>query len=374
MKSIVVFVYGDANNPSTWSNVPYLFTTALEKKGYKVIRQDISTKQNIFTLFYSLVCKIIRPSTTFYFYRSKINRKIVEKKIKRTVEKYDNCVELYISMSFDFSPSEYTKKDVVLLSDWPIEYALERRYGRLPDFLEKRDIQRHKKVIENATYVISLFQDAAEYINQNFNNKAVYLGGLINGLCDVKGFEQTENRNYITFIGKKAYYQSAKQVVEAFEKLSPELVSDKGLELHIIGMNKGDFKNGNNPNVFFHGYLSKGKKDEYEEYYDIMRRSMVLINTNKKWAGMSSILEAMYYYRPIITSKYEEFVKTFGENINFGFYCENDSDEIKKCIEKISASGEDEYKALSVNAHTAVKDFTYASFVEKIEKLTGRFN
>lgn len=374
MKSIVVFVYGDANNPSTWSNVPYLFTTALEKKGYKVIRQDISTKQNIFTLFYSLVCKIIRPSTTFYFYRSKINRKIVEKKIKRTVEKYDNCVELYISMSFDFSPSEYTKKDVVLLSDWPIEYALERRYGRLPDFLEKRDIQRHKKVIENATYVISLFQDAAEYINQNFNNKAVYLGGLINGLCDVKGFEQTDNRNYITFIGKKAYYQSAKQVVEAFEKLSPELVSDKGLELHIIGMNKGDFKNGNNPNVFFHGYLSKGKKDEYEEYYDIMRRSMVLINTNKKWAGMSSILEAMYYYRPIITSKYEEFVKTFGENINFGFYCENDSDEIKKCIEKISASEEDEYKALSINAHTAVKDFTYASFVEKIEKLTGRFN
>ena len=32
MKNIIVFTYGDANNPSTWSNVPYLFTTTLEKK------------------------------------------------------------------------------------------------------------------------------------------------------------------------------------------------------------------------------------------------------------------------------------------------------------------------------------------------------
>ena len=63
MKTILVFTYGDANNPSTWSNVPYLFTNALEKKGINVIKIDISTKQNIFMYLYSLICKIIKPKT-----------------------------------------------------------------------------------------------------------------------------------------------------------------------------------------------------------------------------------------------------------------------------------------------------------------------
>ena len=117
-------------------------------------------------MLYSLICKIIRPSTTYYFYRSKINRKIAEKKIKNAVDKYDDIADLYISISFDFSPSEYTNKKVLLLSDWPIEYALEKRYNRKPDFLETGDIQRHKKVIESATHVISLFQDVAAYMKK----------------------------------------------------------------------------------------------------------------------------------------------------------------------------------------------------------------
>lgn len=371
MKNIVVFTYGDANNPSTWSNVPFLFTRALEQRGYNVIKIDISTKQNIFGMLYSLICKIIRPSTTYYFYRSKINRKIVEKKIKNAVDKYDDIADLYISISFDFSPSEYTNKKVLLLSDWPIEYALEKRYNRKPDFLETGDIQRHKKVIESATHVISLFQDVAAYMNERFSNKTVYLGGLINSLYPIDGFEETENRNYITFIGKKAYYDSAKEVVAAFNKLDPKLVDEKNLELHIIGMEKSDFKNINNDKISFHGYLNKGDKEQYETYYNVIKKSLMLVNTNKKWAGMSSILEVMYYYRPIITSRYDEFIKTFGNDIGFGLYSENNRDEIKTNIEKILNLNDEEYNTMSMNANSAVKDFTYDSFVGKIEKMIG---
>ena len=78
MKNIVVFTSGDSSNPSTWSNVPFLLTKSLEKKGYNIIRIDISTKNNIFTLAYTLFFKILKPKTTYYFVRSKINRKIDE--------------------------------------------------------------------------------------------------------------------------------------------------------------------------------------------------------------------------------------------------------------------------------------------------------
>lgn len=366
MKNIMVFTYGDANNPSTWSNVPYLFTTTLKNKGYNVISVDISTRQNIFTLFFSLVCKLIKPSTTFYFYRSKINRRIVERKIKKAVTNNDNMVDLYISISFDFSPAKYTNKKVLLISDWPIEYALEKRYKRKPDFMERRDIERHKSVIENSTYCISLFQDVASYMNVRFDKETIYLGGLINSLYSIDGFEDTNNRCYITFIGKKAYYDSAKEVVAAFENLSRELIDKRKLELHIIGMDKNDFKNVSNDKIFFHGYLNKGKKDEYETYYNVLKKSIVLVNTNELWAGMSSVLEAMYYYRPIITSKYEEFVQTFGEDIDFGYYSANNHIDIKSQLETIIQLNENEYKEMSISAHLAVKDFTYDAFIDKI--------
>lgn len=370
MKNIVVFTYGDAENPSTWSNVPYMFTTTLKKRGYNVINVDISTRQNILALIYSLICKILKPTTTFYFYRSKTNRKIVEKKIQKAVKAYDDIADLYISISFDFSPSQYTDKKVLLLSDWPIEYAIEKRFNRTADFLEKKDIERHKKVIESATYRISLFQDVAAYMNERFEKPTQYFGGLINGLCDIEGFEETENRDSITFIGKKAYIESAQEVITAFENLDKNLVESKNLKLQIVGMTRKDFKNIKNARICFHGYLSKGKKDEYQKYYEVIRRSLVLVNTSEKWAGMSSILEAMYYYRPIITSRYEEFAKTFGEEINFGFYSTNNSKEIKKHIENILNLEDEQYVELTKNANSAVKEFTYDAFISKIEKTT----
>ena len=87
---------------------------------------------------------------------------------------------------------------------------------------------------------------------------------------------------------------------------------------------------------------------------------------------MSSLLEVMYYYRPIITSKYEEFIKTFGESINFGYYSKNNSNEIKNILEKIINMPNQEYQKLAINAHESVKEFTYDSYIDKIMKLTKK--
>lgn len=369
MKKIVVFTYGDSNNPSVWSNVPYLLTKTLEKNNCQIIRVNIETKQNFFTYLYSLICKLLIKSTTYYFVRSKINRKIVNRKIKKIVKKYDNWVNFYISISYDFSPTPYTKKDVILISDWPIEYAIEKRFKRTPDFLEIKDIKRHKYVLDNATQKISLFQDVATYMNKHYKGKTYYLGGLINAFESTHGYDKIINRNFITFIGKKSYIESAQEIIKAFKLIEEKTITEKNLELHIIGMTKKDFPKINNDKIIFHGYLNKGNEKQRNEYYNVIKHSLVMINTNNKWAGMSSILECMYYYRPIITSKYDEFVKTFGNKIEFGYYANNNYQDILTKIKMILELPDITYKKMALISHEKVKSFSYDNFIKEILKI-----
>lgn len=366
MKKIVVFTYGNSNDPTVWSNVPYLLTKELEKQNCELLRVNIETKQNFLTYFYSLLCKILIRKTTYYFVRSKINRIIVNRKIKKIVKKYDEWADFYISISYDFSPSPFTNKDVILVSDWPIEYAIEKRFKKNPDFLEMKDIKRHKYLLDNATYKISLFQDVATYMNKYYKGKTYYLGGLINAFESTDGYDKINNRNYITFIGKKSYIDSAQEIIKAFKLIDKKMILSKNIELHIIGMNKKDFPKVDNNRIIFHGYLNKGNDNQRKEYYNIIRHSLVIINTNDKWAGMSSILECMYYYRPIITSKYDEFVKTFGNKIDFGYYANNNYQDILNKINLLLKQSYKNYTKMAFNSHEKVKDFSYCNFVKKI--------
>ena len=40
-KAFTVFTLGDSSDIATWSNVPYFFTRALERYGFKVVRVNI---------------------------------------------------------------------------------------------------------------------------------------------------------------------------------------------------------------------------------------------------------------------------------------------------------------------------------------------
>ena len=362
MKNVVVFTSGDANNPSTWSNVPYLFTNTLEKKGFNVIRIDMSNVRNIFTLAFNFLIKIIKPSSTFYFARTKLNRFFVERKIKKAVQKFDDIADFYISISYDFSPSKFTLKKVILFHDWPIEYLLKSRFNREPDFLEIGDVKRHEKIIKDADIVVSLFEDCAEFMENRYNRKVYYLGGLINAFDDYKKYEDVQNRNKITFIGKKSYKDCAIKLIKAFNQ-----IENSNIELHIIGMTKKDFIGINTPNnIKFHGYLDKGNEVQREEYYNIIKESVVIVNTSEKWAGMSSLFEVLYYYRPIIVSRFDEFVRTFGDEIDFGFYSKNSVSDIKSNLEKILSMNKKDYKKMIANAHNSVKDYSYSCYIDKL--------
>jgi hypothetical protein len=69
----------------------------------------------------------------------------------------------------------------------------------------------------------------------------------------------------------------------------------------------------------------------------------------------------------IIVTPYHDFVETFGKEINFGFYCENNlPNEIKKSIRSILTIPA--YEALCISAHNAVKNHTWDSYISNMLK------
>ena len=55
IQSITVYSNGDSNDLATWSNVPYLFCRALEKRGIKVYRVNIEANKILKRLLIQLL-------------------------------------------------------------------------------------------------------------------------------------------------------------------------------------------------------------------------------------------------------------------------------------------------------------------------------
>ena len=181
---------------------------------------------------------------------------------------------------------------------------------------------------------------------------------------------QSKKDSYdILFAGNTKYIEGASALLKAFTRLKENFPR---LKLHIIGMQESDL--GTLPEgVACYGYLDKGKEDERETYYRLFKESKVFINTTPRWAGFSATAEAMYFYLPVLISPYDEFTATFGETINFGYYCrENSPVVIEEAVIKIF--NHDAYELLCVNAHNAVKEFTWNVYMDKLINKTEALN
>ena len=98
-----------------------------------------------------------------------------------------------------------------------------------------------------------------------------------------------------------------------------------------------------------------------------MINARAIVNTTEKWAGPSSVFEAMYYGTPVITIPNRDFLLMVGEDSEIGYYCkENSVKEISEAIEKISGFRLKELFTISQNAHNAVKDFTWENYTRKL--------
>ena len=369
IKEITVFSIGDSNELKTWSNVPYFFTKSLEEKQIKVNRVDI--KENLILNFiykysFFVFYKLINKNSNHCYFRSGLNYFLTNCKIKKAIKEF-NQSEILIFLTYSFCANKYHNKKVVLLGDWCYLYYISTFLKREPMWFEKKALAREKKHINYADNVINLFPKSEEFNLKHFNDKnQFYLGHIINGNYDLNYEEiisKKLNSRKLLFIGNKKYMVGALNLIKSFEKLNTNA------ELHIIGLTKQDVGI-HLPGLFYYGYLNKGIVLENELYYKLIIEARVIVNTNPKWGSFSAITEAMYYQTPVITLPYPEFTKTYGTEINFGFYVNEDvTDDLTSKLTDILNDSKDEQLNKMKSAHNQVKNFSWSAYTNKVINL-----
>ena len=366
IKEVSVFTNGDSRKISTWSNIPFFFTETLISKGIKVNRIDISPSpffEKIYRRIFLRILKIIYINTTYTFFRSYVNYLHQKCRIRKTVKKYKNA-DVNIFLTFSFSSAGLTKKPTVLFSDWTYDHYFNNFLNRMPDIFEKSSIKREDRQIESSNLIFPLFPNVVDYMKKRYKNKNIfYIGNVINSLVDATEAQilaKKSNSHDLLFIGSRQYILGAKYLIKAFDVLKYEYPN---LSLHIIGMRENDFDYLPD-RVNCYGYLDKGKDSEKELYYSLLQKAKVFVNTTPGWGAFSASIEAMYFYVPVIVTPYNGFLKTFGENINFGYYCNNSIELLCLNIKKIFNN--DSYETLCINSHKAIRDFTWNSYIDKM--------
>jgi glycosyltransferase involved in cell wall biosynthesis len=373
IKEITVFTTGDSGKLSTWSNVLYFFTETLISKGIAVNRVDLSPSLIISklysVLFFSLL-KLFFKKTTYTYFRTLTHYLDVRHRIKKAVKKFPNA-DLNVFMTFSFSAVGFSDKPSVQICDWTYDHYFNYFENRKPDFLERASIKRENKMIEGSDFVFPLFPGVADYMKTQYKHKNIfYVGHVINSAYEGSEIEAVEAKmqaSNLLFVGDTKYLEGAVYLIKAF-KLLKEKYPD--LTIHIIGMNEEDIyilPEG----VRCYGYLDKGIDRDREIYYSLFQNAKIFINTTDKWGAFSATIEAMYFYTPVIVTPYNEFVRTFGEEIEFGYYCKSKS--AKMLQNRIAAILENPaYDSLCHNAHNAVKTFTWTSFVDRFLEVVSK--
>ena len=380
-KEIIVFTEGDSLSPDTWSNVPYFLTKSMEELGVDVHRVDIGLSTSnviekiivlvikIFIRLFKIIDKSSNPglgiNRTFFY------KKMVERKMKKAIKKFPNAN--IVSMNFSHCGKKFAKNQITcMLCDWTIEYLIEVQQNRKPGFFEKIAIKRQKKEITTSDYVITLFPDVQEYMEKKYKRKILYLGNVINS--DLIKFPETEtikqkfSGNRYLFIGRKKYIQSAIGLVNIVKKYNKN--NEDKVYVDIIGLNEDDDKTFKSSYVTCWGYLSKGNEQEKRCYYEKILRAKAIVNTTPIWNGMSSLIETMYYDTPIIIIPNPNFIKTFGEVCDFGYYCKSGDDiELINVLEKFQKLTLDDYSRMCIQSHKKVESFTWENYVKKILEL-----
>ena len=411
MKEICFFTNGDANDANVWSNVPYCFSHALENEGITVHRIDYSIN-SAFVKFYDLVlrrildCLTLRKLKFPYLRTTRLFKFFAERKIKKAIQQHPQA-DLYLFMGYGFY-NKWNKTPSLLFSDWTTEMDIRKK--RKLNFLEKRIIQQEEEAINHAEYVVSLFPVCCEEMKKKYPKANIhFLGGnVINNLSGLRLkrkdqcvmskddtgnnknkqitsdslhltpytlhssneiivedlIETKSNSKRLLFIGRKTtYLEAAKKLIEAY-KLLKEEEAYKDYELDIVGCAESDF--GSLPDgVTCYGFLNKSEERDRKTYYDLLLGAKVLVNANPKWGAFSSTVEAMYYYTPVIVSPYQDFVKNFGEKIDFGVY-NQDFTAASIANDIISVINSENYAEMCNFAHENVKTYTWENYVKQL--------
>ena len=377
IKEIIFFANGDPRSASMWSNVPACFVKELELRNIVVHTINLDTHPfvgAVYNLLFRRILKILlKPIgiTPVWYFNSRIYNFLGYRKIKKAVTMYpsaDYCffINYLFYNKFNGIPS-------LLLSDWPQTFDLNRD-GHKDSLLYKRVYKQEKDAIEHAKHVISIFKVRAMEMCISYPcAKVSFLGGnVINNLSgeilnEKNILEKKEKSNSILFIGKPdRYLSSAKLLIEVYLEMKKKPSFAK-LRLNIIGITSKQL--GNVPmGVQCYGFLHKDVESECQLYYNLLKEAKVIVNPTPHWAAYSAMIEAMYYYTPVVVSPYDAFVDEFGKDISFGVYNGNFS-TVTVSTNIMALLKSSNYFQMCIEAHRVVKDYTWSVYVDKVLNL-----
>ncbi len=375
INKVIFFTYGDSSSASTWSNVPFLFTKSLEDIGIKIYRVDLSSPKFLRRIYDKCIHPLIKlffRDSLYTFNRTYLNEYIIYKRIQKNILKY-NDADICIFTSFDYY-NKFNAIPEVLFCDWTFQMLIEERHKRKPYFFERRFIKQQNEALKNAKKTVSLFPHTANVLKINYPDKEIHYfnTNVINNLC---GYEWTDNEilnkktrsNIILFIGSSKYLEGAKCLIRAFQILVRE---NSSLQLHIIGIQTNEICDvKTSSNIFCHGYLRKDIETENELYYKLLINAKVIVNPTPIWSGYSSIIEAMYFFTPVIICKYQDFSIEFGNDIDFGLYTNDEFNHEKLATDIDTLFKTESYDLMCKNAHEKVYNYTWDRYVFNILEL-----
>jgi len=381
LKSINLFTQGDSKNPESWSNVPYCFSMALERSGIEINRIDILPDNNfIFKIYKKIWNRIILKIVSFFFKnhfynidRSFFFRFLVNKRIKESMKLYSS-VDYNIFMTFSYT-NIFSKIPSLLICDYTYEIYIRDKLKREPNLLEREYIKYENRVISRSNIIINLFSNYADHMTSKYDRKVYYIGEMgINTvlrepIIKKNILKEKVDSNVILFVGNKwnsSYVVAARILIEAYVLLKEKYPN---LKLDIVGMDDDNFDE-IPAGVTCHGLLNKNNYKQRLKYYELMSKAKIFSNTAGSYGAT---IEAMYYYTPVVTSRYAEFVEQFGSQISFGSYCESLETE-SLCDSIIEIMESTNYENICILAHEKVASNTWDDFTAKMINLIDSNN
>lgn len=371
VRKILFFTLGDPTSASTWSNIPFLLAKTLEERGVELVRVNLLNARldwiynHTIRLFLRLLLLPFHTQGVYFPYTQweKIYAEHLIRKVVRTHSDADYCI--FINYLF------YNKWNAIpslLLSDWT-QLLYRQRQGLKTERLQRRCDRQEREAVTHARHVVTIFESCASELRHLYPKAQIdFLGGNVINNFYTKKIEAQEviakkKKSHKLLIVAKPdrYKESTLLTIGAFLLLREK---DPRYELHIVGSSQRDL--GAVPDgVFCHGYLHKDKKEENEIFYGLLLNARVVINVTPKWAAYSSLIEAMYFYTPVLCSPFKQFVDEFGASIDFGSYNSEYSPQgVARDLEAIINSNR--YDSLCMAAHNRVKDYTWEKYVDKL--------
>ena len=341
----------------------------MESKGIIVHRVNINVYANwvIGQIWHRIIKPIINcfwPDNMYWYQRTPIAEYQVNKIIKEAVTKYSKS-DCCVFMTYDYY-NKFNGIPSILYCDVTFEMEKIGRRKQKPMFLEKSLIRAQHEAITHSKLVVPLFKKPAEELRaKGYTNIHCCDHYVINKIYEdhldaTRVINHKKQSNKILFIGNKTtYYHGAVMLIEAYSKI--KAVYPK-LELHIVAMTAEDFDNLPD-GVFCHGYLHKDIEEECKLYYDLLLEARIICNPTPKWAGISSIMEAMYFYTPFIIAPFDDFKEYIGDTLDCGYFNEEfESSTLANNIQRMLNAKD--YEQMALNGHEHVKDYTWDNFIE----------